>query len=148
VSFHIKTYLADTDTLTNFSEIFSGSKTRLRLKRVRRTSASNQTRNHDETAAVDAKILDSYVGKYSVAPGLEFTIARKGDGLTFQPTGQPAPVDIFPESETTFLLTVVDAQITSIKDAEGKVIGLEFQQEAERPRQSGPIEREKAKIVR
>jgi CubicO group peptidase (beta-lactamase class C family) len=81
-----------------------------------------------KTAAVDAKILDSYVGKYSVAPGLEFTIARKSDGLTFQPTGQPAPIDIFAESETKFFLKVVDAQITFIKDANGKVTGLEFQQ--------------------
>lgn len=77
---------------------------------------------------LDAKLLDQYVGKYDVAPGLSFTIGREGSGLTFLPPGQPKPVPLFAESETVFFLKVVDATITFIKNADGKVTGLEFRQ--------------------
>ena len=78
--------------------------------------------------AVDAKILDAYAGSYQVAPGLVFVIARTPTGLAFQPSGQPRAVEMFAESDTKFFLKVVDAQITFIKDADGKITGLEFQQ--------------------
>lgn len=78
--------------------------------------------------AVDAKIMDQYVGKYDVAPGLSFTIGKEGGNLTFLPPGQPKPVPLYAESETVFFLKVVDATITFVKDADGKVTGLEFRQ--------------------
>lgn len=78
--------------------------------------------------AVDAKVLDQYVGKYDVAAGLSFTIGKEGDSLTFLPPGQPKPVPLFAESETVFFLKVVDATITFVKNADGKVTGLEFRQ--------------------
>ncbi|HRH43999.1 MAG TPA: serine hydrolase [Pyrinomonadaceae bacterium] len=78
--------------------------------------------------AVDAKILDSYVGQYEVAPGLAFFIAKEGDKLTFLPPGQPKAVELFAESETDFFLKVVDAQITFVKNESGEVTGLKFQQ--------------------
>lgn len=81
-----------------------------------------------KAVSVDPKLLDSYAGQYQVAPGLVFNIARTSIGLTFQPTGQPTPVEIFAESDSKFFLKVVDAQITFVKDADGKVTGLEFQQ--------------------
>jgi CubicO group peptidase (beta-lactamase class C family) len=77
---------------------------------------------------VDTKILDSYVGKYDVAPSLSFTIDKEGSSLTFLPPGQPRAVELFAESETSFFLRVVDAQIKFIKDENGKVTGLEFSQ--------------------
>lgn len=77
---------------------------------------------------VDGKILDAYAGSYQVAPGLVFVIARTAAGLTFQPTGQPRAVEMFAESDTKFFLKVVDAQITFVKNADGKITGLEFQQ--------------------
>ncbi|MBX7174154.1 MAG: serine hydrolase [Pyrinomonadaceae bacterium] len=78
--------------------------------------------------AVDAKILDSYVGQYEVAPGLVFVIAKDGDKLTFLPPGQPKAVELFAESETDFFLKVVDAQISFVKNESGEVTGLKFQQ--------------------
>lgn len=81
-----------------------------------------------KTVAVDAKLLDSYAGQYQVAPGLILSIARTASGLTFQPTGQPNAAEMFAESDSKFFLKVVDAQITFVKDADGKVTGLEFQQ--------------------
>lgn len=81
-----------------------------------------------KTVNVDAKLLDSYAGQYQVAPGLIFSIARTANGLTFQPTGQPNAAEMFAESDSRFFLKVVDAQITFVKGADGKVTGLEFQQ--------------------
>lgn len=78
--------------------------------------------------SVDPKLLESYAGKYQVAPGLVFNIVRTSNGLTFQPTGQPTPAEMFAESDSKFFLKVVDAQITFVKNTEGKVTGLEFQQ--------------------
>ena len=76
---------------------------------------------------LDAKLLDAYVGQYQLAPGAIMTIARAGDGLTAQITGQGAN-PIFPESETDFFLKVVDAQLTFQKNTEGKVSGLVLHQ--------------------
>ncbi len=69
---------------------------------------------------LDPKILGAYVGQYELAPGQVFTIRTDGEKLRAQLTGQPS-VPIMPESETTFFYTVVDAQLTFVKDANGKV---------------------------
>lgn len=45
------------------------------------------------------------------------------DRLYTQATGQPK-VEIFPASETEFFLKVVEARITFVKNAEGKVTRL------------------------
>lgn len=78
--------------------------------------------------AVGMKILDFYVGQYEVAPGFVFNITKEGEKLTFLPPGQPKAVEMFAESESEFFLKVVDAQITFVKDENGKVTGLKFQQ--------------------
>jgi CubicO group peptidase (beta-lactamase class C family) len=78
--------------------------------------------------AVEAKILDSYIGQYEVTPTLVFTVAKEGDKLTFLPPGQPKALEIFPETETDFFLKVVDAQITFVKNENGEVTGLQFKQ--------------------
>jgi len=69
---------------------------------------------------LDAKILKTYAGKYELQPGFILTVTLEGDKMFAQATGQQK-VEIFPESETKFFLKVVDAQITFIKDKEGKV---------------------------
>lgn len=74
-------------------------------------------------AKVDPKIYDAYVGKYEVSPTLTLTITREGNRLMSQGTNQPV-VEIFPESETKFFLRVIDAQLTFVKDAAGKVTEL------------------------
>jgi CubicO group peptidase (beta-lactamase class C family) len=63
---------------------------------------------------VDPKILDAYVGKYELRPGVVLTVTRDGDKLMTELTGQPQ-VQIYPESETKFFLKVVDAQLTFLK---------------------------------
>lgn len=75
------------------------------------------------TLKVDAKTLDDYVGQYTLAPGAVFTVARKGDELTAQLTGQEA-FRIYAEAKDRFYYRVVEAQLTFERDGQGKVKGL------------------------
>ena len=80
------------------------------------------TGEHKETK-LDAKLFDSYVGKYKLAPGAIMTISRDMERFFVQLTGQEK-IEIFPEAETKFFCKVVDAQISFVKDAAGKVSHL------------------------
>jgi hypothetical protein len=80
---------------------------------------------------LDPKILDAYVGQYELAPEAIFTIRRDGEKLRAQLTGQPS-VPILPESVTDFFYTVVDAQLTFVKDAKGKVTELVLHQNGDK----------------
>ena len=80
---------------------------------------------------LDPKILDAYVGQYELAPGQVFTIRRDGEKLRAQLTDQPS-VPIQPESETDFFYAVVDAQLTFVKDAKGKVTELVLHQNGDK----------------
>lgn len=71
-------------------------------------------------AKVKPETLQKYVGEYELAPGFILTITRDGEKLSAQATGQPR-IRIYPESETKFFLRVVDAQLTFVTDADGKV---------------------------
>ncbi len=72
-------------------------------------------------------ILDRYVGQYELAPGAVITIARDGDALSAQLTGQDK-ARIYPSSERKFFLKVVDAQFTFEVDADGKATALTLHQ--------------------
>ena len=78
-------------------------------------------------AKVDPKIYDAYVGEYQLAPDFVFTITREGDRLMMQATGQ-GKAEAFPASETNFFFKVVRADITFVKDAEGRVTSLVLNQ--------------------
>ena len=86
---------------------------------------------------VDAKVFDTYVGEYELAPNFIMSIFREGDKFMTQATGQ-GKFEIVAESETTFSPTAFPAKLTFIKDAEGKVTGLKLNQ--------GGREREAKKI--
>ena len=79
---------------------------------------------------VDPKIYDAYVGRYELAPNLVLTITRQGDRLMAQATGQ-GEIQLFPESETKYFLKVVDAKVTFVKDAGGKVTKLILHQDGD-----------------
>ncbi len=76
---------------------------------------------------VDPATYDAYVGEYELTPGFVLTITREGDKLMTQATGQ-GKVEVFPSAPTEFFLKVVDAQISFVKGAEGKVTGLVLHQ--------------------
>jgi hypothetical protein len=78
-------------------------------------------------ARVDPKILDDYVGQYELAPGFVLSITREADKLWAQASEQPR-AELFPESETKFFLKAVDAQVTFVRDASGRVTRLVLHQ--------------------
>ena len=61
--------------------------------------------------AVDSAVLMRYVGEYELAPTFHVVVTREATRLFVQATGQPR-FPIFAESDSTFFLRVVDAQIT------------------------------------
>ena len=65
---------------------------------------------HTEVA-VDSLIVQRYVGDYELAPTFHIVITREAGHLFAQPTAQPRFV-IFAESDSTFFLKAVDAQLT------------------------------------
>jgi hypothetical protein len=58
-------------------------------------------------------------------------VTRDGDRLFAQLTGQPK-IEIFPKSETEFFWKVVNAQITFVKNASGKVTKATHEQAGSR----------------
>jgi len=68
-------------------------------------------------------LLNSYAGDYELAPDFLITITNEAGKLMAQATGQPK-FELFPLSETDFFLKVVEAQVTFVKNEQGKVIEL------------------------
>jgi hypothetical protein len=65
-------------------------------------------------------ILSAYVGEYELKPGFIVTVTVEKDQLFVQATGQPR-IQVLPSSETEFFLKDIEAQISFVKDAGGKV---------------------------
>jgi hypothetical protein len=84
------------------------------------TSAENSA--HREIA-LDASLLDHYVGAYKLNESAVLTVSRHDSQLIAQLTGQ-APIPIFPQSITEFFYKVVDAQISFVTDSRGDTISL------------------------
>jgi CubicO group peptidase (beta-lactamase class C family) len=71
--------------------------------------------------------LAQYAGVYALTPTVNMTITLEGSQLFAVLTGQPK-VPMFPESESSFFLKIVDAQIEFVKDAAGNVSHLVLHQ--------------------
>jgi Beta-lactamase/Domain of unknown function (DUF3471) len=82
-----------------------------------------------DAAAYDAKRFDQYAGRYAIdlAPAMVLTFSRSADSLFIQVTGQPR-LPIFPTSDSSFALRVVQASVDFHRDASGKVTGLTLHQ--------------------
>lgn len=76
---------------------------------------------------IDPQVFDSYIGDYELAPGFVITLSRDGDRYWSQATNQMR-VELFAESETTFFLRIVDAQMTFVKDTSGAVTHMVLHQ--------------------
>lgn len=72
---------------------------------------------------VNNKTLQSYVGKYQLSTDLIITIAKTGNQLKVQLTGQ-SEILIFPTTNNVFKLKDVEAQLTFNSDDKGKVESL------------------------
>jgi CubicO group peptidase (beta-lactamase class C family) len=84
---------------------------------------SDEPPKERQAVKLDPKLYDAYAGEYQLATNRVFTIRRDGDRLMARLTGQSF-LEIFPESETEFFYKVVDAQITFVKDSQGRVTDL------------------------
>jgi hypothetical protein len=76
---------------------------------------------------VSTATLDTYVGKYELAPGFILTVTRDGNQLVTQATGQPQ-VPVFPKSQNSFYLKVVEAQLTFNRNTGGIVESVTLNQ--------------------
>lgn len=76
-----------------------------------------------QVAKIDFKVYDQYVGNYKFPIRGEFVITRDGNRLLAKLDNQPT-LEIFPESEANFFVTVVDAQISFVKDDKDEVTHL------------------------
>ena len=74
-------------------------------------------------ASMDSKILNSYVGKYEVASGINLSITTDSKNLFIQAPGQPK-VAMTRESDTTFVIKLANAKIKFGKDKSGKITHL------------------------
>jgi hypothetical protein len=88
---------------------------------------------------VDPKIFYAYVGHYELTPSFVIAVTKEDDRLFVQATGQPK-FEVFPESEIKFFLTVVDAQITFVKDDKEQATNLILHQNGidQKARKLGP----------
>lgn len=78
---------------------------------------------YEKDIVVPDNILETYVGKYQLAPNFTITIRKVDSQLKAQATGQPE-FDIFAKTENEFYLKVVNAQLVFNKDDAGKVESL------------------------
>src|SRR6185295_5909676 len=78
-----------------------------------------------KVAKIDTTAYDAYAGDYAIGPQI-FKVSRDGERLIFSVTGM-GTVEAFPESETKFFFTVIDAQVTFIKNDQGAVNELLFE---------------------
>jgi CubicO group peptidase (beta-lactamase class C family) len=72
---------------------------------------------------IDENILQSYIGKYELAPEFVITVSKDGSQMKAQATGQ-GEFEIYPRSENVFYLKVVEAQVTFNINEDGKVISM------------------------
>jgi hypothetical protein len=76
---------------------------------------------------LDPDLLEGYVGRYQLAPGIIFTITRQEARLFAQLTGQPS-LEVFAAGPRAFFYKVVDARLTFETDAQGRGVALVLHQ--------------------
>ncbi len=76
-------------------------------------------REHHEIE-VAPELAAEYVGVYQLSPAFHLNVVLRDGKLAVQATGQPE-FPIFAETETEFFYKVVDAQLTFVRGASGKV---------------------------
>lgn len=80
--------------------------------------------------AIDPEALLDYVGKYQLAPGLVVTVESRNNQLFVELTGQSA-IPVFPMATDHFFYKVVDAEISFLRDDQGRVSTLVLHQNGE-----------------
>ncbi|HET7186921.1 MAG TPA: serine hydrolase [Gemmatimonadaceae bacterium] len=79
-----------------------------------------------------AATLAPYVGTYAFTPSFALEVTVDGGALWAQATGQ-SRFRLWPFAEAEFFVKEVDAQVTFVRDAEGKVTSLVLHQNGQNP---------------
>lgn len=74
--------------------------------------------------AVDPKLFDRYVGRYTIPPDIFFTITRDGNRLFLQQEGEPLKIEIFPESDRDYFAKIMEFWMTFETDSQGRATAL------------------------
>ncbi|MEK6481526.1 serine hydrolase [Catalinimonas sp. 4WD22] len=74
-------------------------------------SPLTEVQGKSDAVEVPEATLEKYVGVYELQPEFKITITREGEQLYGQATAQQR-FEMYPESDTAFFLTVVEARIT------------------------------------
>ncbi|SEJ84597.1 CubicO group peptidase, beta-lactamase class C family [Dyadobacter sp. SG02] len=84
--------------------------------------------------AFDSTLFRAYAGSYSLneAPGFVLKFWRDGNNYYTQGTGQPSAA-MFPSSDSTFFLKVVEASVIFHKGKDGKVNRITLKQNGDHP---------------
>ncbi|WP_396268874.1 serine hydrolase [Ideonella sp.] len=83
----------------------------------------DQARSARTRVNVEERLLKRYVGRYELAPGLEFEVTLAAGHLEVRLGDQPR-FPAYAESEAKFYFEVVDAQISFVLTDEGRVSAL------------------------
>lgn len=81
---------------------------------------------------IDPALLDAYTGDFELVPGFVLSFKREGNRFFTQATGQ-GQVEVFPYSDSTFFLKVVDAQVTFHRAKDGKADKITLHQNGDKP---------------
>ena len=71
---------------------------------------------------IQPALYDAYTGEYELSTGTSVKVIRKQDRLFVETEGQL--VELFPVSETSFIIKARDSQLTFVKDARGRAVEL------------------------
>ena len=82
-----------------------------------------QPKAHGPVVNVPPTILMTYVGTYELQPNFNLEVSLRDGSLWVHPTDQQT-FQLWPESETDFFLREIDASVTFVRDAQGKVTQL------------------------
>ena len=77
---------------------------------------------------IDPRILSDYVGIYSLNPDMKLTIKNDNDQLFVMASGQPF-FPVYPTGRDEFAFKVADAQISFVRNQQGKVDRLVLHQD-------------------
>jgi ketosteroid isomerase-like protein len=84
-----------------------------------------------KTMSLPTSELDAYVGKYSAAPDLIYTIRREGDHLVGQREGRPAARLLAEVRDVFFVSGQLRVRKIFERDAKGKVLGFTDRREGQ-----------------
>lgn len=125
-----KFFLKVVDAQVEFSTDASGRVTHLTQHQAGRSQKAPRIADtvvERKAIEVAREIKATCVGTYELRPGFDLVITLENDQLMSKATGQPK-VPIFPESETRFFFTSVDAQLEFFKNDQGAVTHLVLHQ--------------------